>query len=69
MEVDSMARPELNVTERKFFSNFTDIEYIRKDTIHFLWIDWVKWWQKSEITYTIVDNCTGEKRVKKINIH
>ena len=66
--VDSLARPELNILERKFFSDFTDIEYIKKDTMHFLWLDWVKWWQKPEITYTIIDNCTGEKRVKKINI-
>jgi len=60
--------PELNVTDRKFFSNFTDIEYVRKDTIYFLGMKFVKWWQKPELTYTIVDNCTGEKRVKKINI-
>ena len=66
--VDSLARPELNVTERKFFSDFTDIEYIRKDTIHLFGLNLVKWWQKPDITYTIVDNCTGEKRVKKINI-
>ncbi len=60
--------PELNIEERKFFSDFTDIEYMRKDTMHFFWLDWVKWWQKPEITYTIIDNCTGIKRVKKINV-
>lgn len=67
IEVDSIG-PELNVTERKFFSDFTDIEYIRKDTIHFLGLNFVKWWQAPEVTFTIIDNCTGQKRVKKINI-
>jgi hypothetical protein len=60
--------PELFITDRKFNSDFTEIEYIKKDTMHFLWLDWVKWWQKADITYTIIDNCTGEKHVKKINV-
>jgi len=68
MELDSLG-PELNVTERIFFSDFTEIEFIKKDTIHFLGLNLVKWWQSPDITYTIIDNCTGEKRVKKINIH
>jgi hypothetical protein len=60
--------PKLSVDKRVFKSDFTDVEYIRKDTINFLGLNLVKWWQKPEITYTIIDNCTGEKRVKKINV-
>lgn len=60
--------PILSIESRKFLSDFTEIEYIRKDTIHFIGLNLVKWWQKPDITYTIIDNCTGEKRVKKINL-
>lgn len=60
--------PELTIENRKFNSDFTEVEFIRKDTIHFLGLNLVKWWQKPEITYTILDNCTGEKRVRKINV-
>jgi hypothetical protein len=60
--------PELSITNRVFHQDFTDIEHYEKDTIHFLGIKAVKWWQKKRITFTIVDNCTGEKRVKKLNI-
>lgn len=61
--------PILNVENRVFKSDFYDIEHIEKDTIHFLGLNFVKWWQKPVITYTIVDKCTGEKRVKKINVN
>ncbi len=60
--------PELNVENRAFESDFYDIEHYRKDTMHFLWLDWVKWWQTPEITYTIIDKCTGNKRIKKFNV-
>lgn len=60
--------PQLNVTGRKFYSDFTEIEYVRKDTINFLGLDLVKWWQKPDITYTIIDNCSGEKKIRKINV-
>lgn len=60
--------PDLNVTERKFYSDFYDIEHYEKDTIHFLGLNLVKWWQKKRLTYTIIDKCTGEKIVKKFNV-
>lgn len=60
--------PELNVNNRDFHQDFTEIEHYEKDTIHFIGLNFVKWWQKKELTYTLIDNCTGEKHVKKINI-
>lgn len=60
--------PELSITNRIFNSDFTEIEYYEKDTIHFLGIDFVKWWQNKRLTYIIEDNCTGEKQIKKFNI-
>ena len=60
--------PELNVLNRKFDSNFYEIEHYEKDTIHFLGLNFVKWWQKKRGTITIVDECTGNKFVKKINV-
>ena len=60
--------PELTVQNRAFKSDFTEIEHYEKDTIHFIGLKAVKWWQKKRITFTIIDNCTGEKRIKKFNI-
>lgn len=60
--------PKLSVKNRAFYQDFTEIEYYEKDTIHFIGLNFVKWWQKKQITYTLVDNCTGDQRVKKFNI-
>jgi hypothetical protein len=60
--------PELTIENRKFNSDFTEIEHYEKDTIHFIGLNFVKWWQNKRLTYTIVDNCSGEKRIKKFNV-
>jgi len=60
--------PILSVENRVFKSDFTEIEYYKKDTIHFLGLNLVKWWQSKEITYTVIDNCSGSIKVKKFNI-
>lgn len=60
--------PELTVNNRKFNNDFTDIEHWERDTIHFLGLNIPNYWRKKWLTYTIIDNCTGEKRVKKINV-
>lgn len=60
--------PVLNVENRAFNSDFTEIEHYEKDTIHIFRLNLVKWWQSKRLTYTTIDNCTGEKRIKKFNI-
>ncbi|MDH4127107.1 MAG: hypothetical protein OEV44_00025 [Spirochaetota bacterium] len=60
--------PEINIKNRKFNSDFTEIEHWEKDTLHFLRIKFTNPFQKKWLNYTIIDNCSGDKRIKKINI-
>jgi len=62
--------PSLTIEDRKFNSDFTELEYMERDSIRFLGRNWAnRWpWAKKYLNYKIIDNCTGEKKITKINI-
>lgn len=65
---EEVLKPELIISERKFNQDLTEIEHFEKDTIYFLGLRAVKWWQKKRKVTTYIDNCTGKKYIEKINI-